>query len=344
MLGCCLLSTAQAEEPSKWQILLQLDNDLFAGVDRDYTNGVRIGFVQEIPFASDAGQRMNRRLQEGADKFNQYSLQSLRLPKDGSLRFAKGFGITQLMFTPEDPQALRSPTGERPYAGWLGFEYSLHVKTNNYVNSITWSLGTTGEASFAQESQNWVHRNISDSPLFQGWDSQIPSEVTLNMHFDHKQRFRKLPKLARGSIEIDGYYEAGLSAGNFNTSAYLGALARIGYQLPASFSTPRVQLGSYGHQLFGGPHVEHSNFSALVFAGARATATAHDISLDGPLFRNFDTGIKSKSFDSELLYGVGIRYRKFELIYSQTIRSEEFANQISNPEFGSFMLRFQSGL
>jgi len=180
-------SVNQIPQASDWQVLLQLDNDLFSGSDRDYTNGVRIGFVQEIPLESDKGQRMNKRLSDGAKKI-QGRLQSLRIPDDANLRFARGFGVSQLMFTPENPFALSAPEGERPYAGWLGLEYSLHVKTDNLVNSLTLAVGSTGESSLAQPAQNWVHRNISNSPIFQGWDSQVPSELTLNIHFDHKQR------------------------------------------------------------------------------------------------------------------------------------------------------------
>jgi lipid A 3-O-deacylase len=335
--------TLETPEPSNWQVLLQLDNDLFAGSDRDYTNGVRVGFVQEIPFDSDEGKRMNKRLLDGSKKL-QGRLQSMRMPKGANLRFARGFGISQLMFTPEDPLALKAPEGERPYAGWLGLEYSLHVKADNYVNSLTLSVGTTGESSLAQPSQNWVHRNISNSPLFQGWDSQIPSELTVNIHFDHKQRFRGLSKLTPGGLEVDGYYEGGLAAGNFRTDTYIGGLARIGYRLPSSFSTPRVELGSYGHQLFSDTRNYGKKFSGFAFAGLRATAVLHDITLDGPVFRNFNTDIESESLVGELLYGVGFRYKKVALIFSQTIRSDEFTGQTENQKFGSFMLRFQSGL
>lgn len=329
-------------EASDWQVLLQLDNDLFSGSDRDYTNGVRMGFVQEIPLQSEKGKRMKKRLRDGSKKILG-RLQNLRIDDDANLRFAHGFGITQLMFTPEDPLALKAPEGERPYASWLGFEYSLHIKEDNYVNSLTVAVGTTGDASLAQSSQNWVHRNISDSPIFQGWDSQVPSEVTANIHFDHKQRFRRLSKITKSGLEIDGYYEGGLAVGNFRTDAYIGGLARIGYRLPSSFSTPRVQLGSYGHQLFSDKKEYGKKISAFAFAGVRATGVLHDITLDGPVFREFDTGVESKPLIRELIYGLGLRYKNVGLIFSQSIRSDEFTGQTENQQFGSLMLRFQSG-
>ncbi len=336
-------SSESTPEPSKLQVLLQLDNDLFSGSDRDYTSGIRLGFVQELPFESDEGQRMHKRFQDASNVLYR-SLNFLGIKEDSNLRFARGVGLSQLLFTPEDPRALRAPEGERPYAGWLGLEYSLHAKSEDLVNSITVAIGTTGEASLAQPSQDWVHRNISNSPLFQGWDSQVPGELTLNLHFDHKRRFRNLYKVGTRGLEIDGYYEGGLALGNFRTDAYVGSLARIGFRLPSSFSTPRVQLGSYGHQLFSDNRDFDNKISAYAFGGVRATGVLHDITLDGPVFRDFDTGVKSSSLVGELIYGFGMRYKKVELIYSQTIRSEEFNSQTENLQFGSVMFRFRSGL
>ena len=337
----------KTDRVSDWQVLMQLDNDLFAGSDRDYTNGVRIGIIQEIPLGSPEGQRMDKRLRESSNalaKRIQSKLSTFGIDPDTKLSFARGVGINQLMYTPEDPLALEAPKGERPYASWLGLEYSLHYKTDFYANSLTWSVGTTGESSLAQPTQNWVHRNISNSPLFQGWDSQVPSELTVNIHFDHKQRFRGLPNWTRGELKFDGYYEGGIALGNFRSDAYVGALARIGYRLPSSFSMPRVQLGNYGHQLFPAQKGFGRKFSAYAFAGVRATAVLHDITLDGPVFRKFDTGVASKPFVGELLYGWGLRYKKVDLVFSQTVRSDEFIGQTENQEFGSFMLRFQSGI
>jgi lipid A 3-O-deacylase len=326
---------------SPWQMVFQMDNDLFLGSDRNYTNGIRLGFVKEL----GKGTGFNRLLQKqlyalsGADEHSSFF--RWRLRNRENLRFASGFGLTQLMFTPNDSKAKTAPKGQRPYAGWLGLEFSLHAKNDDQVSSVTFSIGTTGNSSLAEKSQKWVHENISGSPVYQGWDSQIPVQQTLNFHFDHKQRIVPLERVI-GLIQFDGYYEWGAAVGNFQTNAYGGALIRVGYNLPATHSTPRVQLGSYGHELFRAANPQDKPFSILAFFGARTTAVMHDITLDGPQFSNFDTGVESKHLVGELVAGFGIRYLFVDLSYSQTLHSDEFYTQNRNLQFGSVMLRLQS--
>lgn len=324
-----------------WQLIVQLDNDLFAGEDKDYTSGFRVGFVKEFNQETDLNRLLEKQLYRLSGADEDKGIMRWRIKDRENLRFAYGTGLTQLMFTPDDYTATSAPNGERPYAGWLGFEFSLHVKNSNQVSSATISIGTTGKNSFAEESQEWVHENISDSPIYQGWDSQVPDQITLNLHLDHKQRITSF-NLSGGLLEIDGYYEWGAAIGNFRSNAYTGTLVRAGYNLPATYSTPRVQLGSYGHQLFRNTNTQNNHFSMLVFAGIRATAVAYDITIDGPLFDDFDTGVESKPLVGEMILGVGLRYSFIDISFSHTIRTDEFYGQDKNQQFGSVMLRLNS--
>ena len=74
-------------------------------------------------------------------------------------------------------------------------------------------------------------------------------------------------------------------------------------------------------------------------AGVRGTAVLHDITLDGPLFSDWDSKVSSKPLVGELLVGIGARYHAFELSYSKTYRTDEFNGQRENQEFGSVMLQ-----
>ena len=88
-------------------------------------------------------------------------------------------------------------------------EFSLQAMNKTSVSGITLSLGTTGDSSMAEDTQDWVHENISNSPLFQGWDSQVPQEFTINLHFDHKRQLTFLEHGTPGSFSTDGYGEWG---------------------------------------------------------------------------------------------------------------------------------------
>jgi hypothetical protein len=340
LLFCLLPITLLAEAESP-RLLFQLDNDLFTGSDRNYTSGVRLARTQDL----DPDQASHNWLQKALYRFSGVDddafLGRFRYQPDGSDRFSWGMGLTQLMYTPDDPTAETAPDGERPYAGWLGLEFSLHIKNSKSASSVTLSLGTTGENSYADDAQKWIHVNVSNSPIYQGWKSQVPGETTLNLHIDHKQRIDWLSATDDWPLEIGGYTEWGAALGNLRTDAYAGALLRAGYNLPAVYTTPRVQIGSYGHALFQKEDQDRSPFSIFCFAGIRGTAVLHDITLDGPVFRDFDTGVNREPFVGEILVGIGLGWDQCELSFSRTFRTNEFEDQDKNQQFGSVRLRFK---
>lgn len=324
------------------QFIVQWDNDLLTGTDDGYTNGARIAYAQELSPESKQHHFLQNTLRNltGSDRGNAVS--DFRFPDAGEIRYQYGTGLTQLMFTPADPDTTTPTQGERPYAGWLGLEFSLQASAGNSASTATLSVGTTGQNSYAQEAQEWVHENISDSPIFQGWDSQAPGELTLNLHLDHKHRITWLNHTQEWPLQVDGFYEWGAALGNFRTNAYLGALIRAGYNLPSSYATPTVQLGSFTETLFASDESQNNVFSLYGYAGTRGYAVLHDITLDGPLFRDWDESVNSKPWVGELSLGVAARYKWIELSLSHTLRSDEFEHQENRSRYGSVLLRLDT--
>ena len=335
---CGFLAFAEASSERKSYIIFQLDNDLFTGSDNDYTNGARLAFMQPVPETSlNKAQRFLKRM-TGVEPNSRFGYLGALLESE-AIRYDYGIGLAQLMFTPQDPNATSAGPGQRPYAGWLAAEISLHAKDADALSSVVLSLGVTGKYARAQPTQNWVHRNISDSPIFQGWDSQIPSEITLNLIFDRKRRFKALAENTEDwLIQMDGYFEWGAMLGNGVTGAHTGTMLRIGYNLPLQYMAPRLQFGNYPHELFSSSSKSAGKFSLYGFGGARVNAVLHNITLDGPVFRDFDTGTSSEPFYGELLVGLGIRLYGFTITYSRTFRGQEFRGQKYNHQFGSFLV------
>ena len=313
----------------------QLDNDLFANTDKDYTTGARLSYITDDREESDFTDMeswlasVQRRAPDVITGFH-----SPEAPV-----YNYGISLTQLMFTPNDFNASEPPPGEHPYVGWLGLGFSLHAKDSNAINSIELSLGLTGKNAFAETTQDFVH-SVRNIPKFNGWDSQMPSELTLNLFFTQKRRlFQDAP--SDTFFGIDGFSEWGVALGNFKTALHFGFITRIGFNLPVDVSDPRLGPTSYSHNIFDRKHERATNWSAFGIVGAKAAASLHDISLDGPLFRDFEMGIEKRPFTGEAYLGAAIRWQSWELSYVHTFRSQEFEEQPNGPQFGSLSLRIQ---
>ena len=336
ILAIFVLSSEQATfSENRGSYTFQLDNDLFANTDKDYTNGARLSYITNDREESDFTDMeawlasVQRRAPDVITGFH-----SPNTPV-----YNYGVSLTQLMFTPNDFNAFEAPPGEHPYVGWLALGFSLHAKDSNAINSVELSLGVTGKNAFAETTQDFIH-SVRNIPKFNGWDSQVPSELTMNLFFTQKRRlFRDAP--SDTFFSIDGFSEWGLALGNYKTAFDFGFITRIGFNLPADVSDPRLGPTSYSHNIFDRKEERVSDWSTYGIIGAKATASLHDISKDGPLLRNFEMGIDKRPFTGETYLGGAVRWRNWEFSYVHTFRSREFKEQPNGPQFGSLSLRLQ---
>lgn len=321
-----------------------LDNDLFANTDRDYTNGARLSWISDdrplfgfVParkrLEKMAGSRPSDSLLARISGFDPDNVDR------GEIAVNYGFSLTQLMFTPDDPEATSQPPGQRRYAGWLGVGFSVHAKDERALNSVELIFGTTGPRSLAQESQNLIHE-IRDIPEFQGWDDQIPNEFTLDLAYVQKRRI-PLMEPGRAGFAIDGFGEWSARLGTFRTLAYGGGFFRAGFNLPADYSDPRLTATAYSEQFFDTGSAPAADWSLYAIFGASATGVFYDATLDGPLFKNFDTGNTRETWVGDSFAGFGVRWKKFEFSYVRTWQSKTYKEQVGNPSFGSVALRLR---
>ncbi len=314
-----------------------LDNDLFADTDEDYTNGARVSWISGSRDPNELGpvQRLLQKFSsdaEGRTLFKRFS--GFNDPQQ--LEYNYGFSLTQLMFTPEDEEPPVAPPGQRPYAGWLGIDLSLHIKDDHALNSVSLAIGTTGPNSYAKEAQDLVH-DLRGQQQFDGWDSQIPNEITANFYTTQRRRLVILDP-GESRFAIDGFTEARVALGSFLTNVSAGTLIRFGWNLPVDFTDARLSTTSYSHQPFKTRRSETTSWSFYGLTGFQGAAVAHNITLDGPVFRNFSTGTSSKSLVGEAYIGFGARYRSINLSYVHTYRSKEFEGQDDAQTFGSLVL------
>ena len=321
-------------------LTIYLDNDLFSGTDENYTNGARVSWISGERPVSDIGsvQRFLRRLSGDADSFD-LAKRLTGFADPAEVRYNFGFSLTQLMFTPEDPLVPGQPPGERPYAGWLGVGFSLHAMDERVLNSVQLTIGVIGPAALGEEAQDVVH-DIRAMQKFNGWDAQIPNEPTLGLHFGQKRRLDlHREEWEEGAFRVDALADWSMALGNFRTGLEAGVFVRAGHNLPADFSDPRLSETAYSHRYFRGAGEPMGRFSAYVLFGARGRVSVYDASLEGPMFRDFETGVEKEWLVGEVFAGFGLRWDRVELSYVHTFRTSTFEEQDGGQQFGSVGLR-----
>jgi hypothetical protein len=359
LLGAALSASATAQAtptpapepepaitPNDRFLTFYLDNDLFAGEDRDYTNGIRLALIsgnQDLlklaPF-HDALERMSK-WEADDDTVSRWSGFASGNVMEKNLQLNYGLSLTQQMFTPQDPYSTTQPPGERRYAGWLGLGFSVHASDANALNSAELIIGTTGPRSLAEQTQDLIHE-IRNIPQFEGWEDQIPNEFTLDLSLSQKRRLR-LFDAVDSAFSVDGFVEGAARLGSYQTGARVGGLFRAGLHLPPDFSDPRISATAYSHQLFRptaqrGAYPEWSLYGLL---GANAGVVLFDATLDGPMFKNFDTGNTREPWLAESYLGFGARWKALEFSYVHTWRTRAYEEQDGSTNYGSLAIRLK---
>lgn len=302
-------SGAAAEEKATWSALVE--NDYFGSTDRNYTNGVRFGYLS----AKGRGENFARRF--------------MRASPENETRI--GFALGQSLFTPQDTEAFEPLPDQHPYAGWLYGEYSVLVERgDDILDMLTISAGVVGPAALGEEVQNSFHRLI-DGDRINGWDNQLRNEPGLILSYD--RRWRPLFRVSRPGIGIEAAPNAGVSVGNVLTQGKAGLTLRIGRNLRGNYGPPRIRPSLAGAGYYRGVDTA----SWYLFAGAEGRAVARNIFLDGNTWRD-SLSVEKRRFVADFQAGVVIQVKSFQIAYTYVWRTKEFVNQGARHEFGALSL------
>lgn len=303
-----------------------LDNDMFAGTDENYTNGARLSWVS-ADLERDRLPRLQRLMSDISEP--------LRWRRDEELFYSAGVSLTQVMFTPEDKMSYEPVEGQRPYAAWTGIGFSTHVKSQTALDSFEFAVGVTGEYAFGENTQDFIH-SLKGVDKANGWDNQIPTELTLNLHYTHRELLFQQGKFTDPwRFEVIGNYGGDL--GNFLTQARVGTDFRLGYHLPPQYISTAVDVNGYTHQLFGSSREQQGDWSFFVGCGVEGRAVGYNITLDGTMFSD-SPSVDRRPFVGEIYGSLGVRWRDWTLSYRQSQRTEEFEGQGDPQSFGSIAI------
>jgi len=311
-----------ANSAARGAIALYFENDLFLGLDRNYTNGIQITYL--TPDFAYLAKKLGfiggiyRRIEE-------------ILPSGGEQRQVRaGFAIGHLVFTPADYSRVDPDPTDRPYAGYLYCGFSGLIFNLQTSHRLDIQIGLVGPPSFAEKAQKFVH-SARGLEIPQGWASQLRSEVAFLISYDQQRRLFRHELDSGWGVEL--FAQAGATAGTLRTHATLGSQLRAGWRLPSDFGGSLIRPA--GDTFV--PTADDPPFSLTGFVGVEGRAVARDLFLDGNTFRD-SAWVPKEKLVGDLVLGISIGVGDWKLTYASAFRSNEFKNQQVGHRFASVTL------
>lgn len=296
--------------------VLENDSLKFLGkeTDRWYTSGVRLGWTSgegSLP---------------GPLGWVDDGLSGLLGP--ANTRWSVSLG--QNFFTPINKRRREPDPQDRPYAGILYGTIGLDRRSWGTADRFELQLGVIGPASFARDTQSFVHHAIDD-PVPQGWGKQLRNEPVFNVN---AERIWRLPLAGTGFGDVDALPAVGAQLGTVRVAASAGARVRFGQGLERDFGTPRIR-----HTIADAPPPVGEGFGWYVFGGIGGYVVGRDITLDGNTWRD-SRSVDRKPLVADFEAGAAVFWQNVRLSYTQVWRTKEFDGQRERFTFGSVSLAF----
>jgi len=316
---CCFALPAFANETGeddKGIFNVTIENDMFANADDGYTNGIRFAWLSS---------------EERAPSWAKWPWDFLPLARGGKKRISIAAG--QSMFTPSDISISGPIRNDRPYAGWLYGSVGIVSDTGAMLDNLVLTLGMVGPASLAEPSQKFFH-HVIDSPQPKGWDNQLKNEPGIELTYERK--WRSLYAFSPKGLGMDLTPHVGVNLGNIHTDAAVGAMARLGFDLPEDYGPPRIRPSLPGSDFF----IPTSDLGWYAFAGVEGRGVARNIFLDGNTFAD-SLSVDKKPFVGSLQVGLAMTYGEARISYAHVLLTKEFDEQRKAERFGVLTLSYR---
>jgi len=312
-------TAADGPKPEKGTFGILFENDWFNKSDHNYTNGVELTYTtapQDTPDWLIA---------------TAHWLPFFTATGKGDVRTRYALG--QTIFTPLDTTLVNPLLTDRPYAGFLFGTFGIAGDSGTHLDQLQFTVGVVGPMSIAGDTQNWFHGAIGDAKA-KGWHYQLRNEPGLIIQYERSIKLIP-PKSIVGLIfDFEPHY--GAAVGNVYDFANIGAMARLGFNLPGDYGPMRIAPSLPGSNFFE----PTGGVSAYVFAGFDGRAVARNVFLDGNTFVT-SRSVKKMNLVYDYDLGAAVTFNAVRLSYTYVIRSREFKAQPNMSKFGAVALSFR---
>lgn len=301
---------------------LTLENDIFAGKDGGYTNG--IGFSWGYGPYSDY---------RGSNAFGwMIDLNDfLFIDENDPRQKAVSYTIFQGMQTPEDIKSTELIENDLPYAGILGWRNTLYAWDENVADKFSLVLGIVGPASLAEDTQKAVH-SLTGSDRPRGWQHQLRNEPVFSLNAQRSWRFALNPDQEFGT---DFLMFASGSAGTYNSDVATSAMIRFGSGLVETFPAVSILPGRDINPMAGS---ENNHF--YMFLGVQARYVFNNILIEGNTFKDSHS-VTLKHVGYTVSTGAVWNWEKWGLLFSVAETGSHFKERDGRGRFGSLSISYR---
>ncbi len=312
---------------------LYIENDLPAGTDRNYTNGLEALWV-----SPELGEGEGRLRAPGWIDF----LSRLTFIKSPDAERFFSLSLGQAMYTPEDLSRPVPDPADRPYAGFLYAGLAVHSLNAGSLDTAGIDLGVVGPLSLAGVIQRLWHHTFG-WPAPQGWAYQLKNEPVLSLTYEHEQKILR-PRVDEG-FGRDAVVHAGISLSNAFTGALAGLEFRFGWNLPRDFGNTHIRPGGDRSALLderGLRRLEKRPFGFHFFLALDGKAVVRDIFLDGNTFGD-GPRVEKIPLVGQAMAGIALHCGRLKFSFGYVFLSKEFTTQRGTQTYGSLNLAFTPG-
>jgi hypothetical protein len=301
------------EDRKTWRF--SFDNDVVFGSDNQFTNG---WVIQKHGSIGETWEEGRGTLAVGKPIARWF------LPDKKEDRFYReGFGIGQVMQTPDELEIETFQQDDVPYAGILFSEHNWIAYNDKKFAGFQILFGIMGEGSLAEETQKGVHELI-DSTEPEGWDNQLDDEPILNLTWMRKHKIWNTG--SDEGVSFEGSVSMDLVVGNFWTGADVALEMRLGRNMPRGFHfipSPSGRQMSYDATL---PPAKRDLAVKSVFyfsLALRGSAIAFAAPIEGNLFSDEpDVILEPEDFVGAVIGGLHYQRRQWGVHVSWTVGSD----------------------
>jgi len=318
----CNEAFGESQQPVSFATLT-IENDIIAGVDGGYTNGLAFSWAH-------AG--FNQFSETNIPSWMHSISKNLYISTMPGKRRGVSYMIAQGMQTSSDILVEKLIDDEPPYAGLLAWKGTLYAFDEDTSDRLSLILGVVGPASGAEYAQKGVHKLTgSDEP--KGWDNQLENELVFRLGAERFWSFWRSSSNNSTALEVIGNGQIGI--GNLRSDLGAGLGFRWGNNLASSFATASTLPGREINPLAGS-----SGFNWNVFIHATGRYVVNNIFIDGNTFKNsHSVSLRHPQAIGSL--GFALNRGSWGFVISMARSTNQYEKQEEHSKFGSFSFTYR---